>query len=378
MQAIPLAQISFLGLTILGILALLSIFAATIVIAKLVQFARAQVGRGQPVQAALAHWQAGQGQEALQHLRQARGMRARVVYGALSVLAAAPHAAEQAQVQATHLASDGLDQLTRHMRGLEAVVQAAPMLGLLGTVVGMIEAFGKLAASSGAADPAQLASGIWTALITTAVGLGIAILFYLVALWLEGRIAAERHALEQIIAQIGMFAPVTPHPAAAAGYSPGAHPNAHHGLNPSMGGGASAGSGYGAGLRPPATAPGNHGLASAAPQGSAQGAGHVSVHGPAPVRAANPATRPATGYAPMHATAPSTAPTTGPMSMPARAAQPLPGVAAQATWPVQGQPGGKPASDQGADGRGFPGAAAQPGPQSPFGGPVPEGMRPKR
>jgi len=76
------------------------------------------------------------------------------------------------------------------------------MLGLLGTVLGMIEAFGRLSQSAGAADPAELAGGIWTALITTALGLAIAILFYFFSLWLESRIAREREALDSLLAQV--------------------------------------------------------------------------------------------------------------------------------------------------------------------------------
>ena len=51
-------------------------------------------------------------------------------------------------------------------------------------------------------DPSVLAGGIWTALITTAVGLAIAIFFYFISLWLEGRIAREREALERLISTV--------------------------------------------------------------------------------------------------------------------------------------------------------------------------------
>jgi len=54
------------------------------------------------------------------------------------------------------------------------ISQAAPMLGLLGTVVGMIKAFGTLE-QTGAADPSQLAGSISLALFTTAAGLIVAI-----------------------------------------------------------------------------------------------------------------------------------------------------------------------------------------------------------
>src|SRR5690606_21539937 len=57
---------------------------------------------------------------------------------------------------------------------LSLVAQAAPMLGLLGTVIGMVQAFGILA-ESGQADPTQLASSISVALLTTMWGLITAI-----------------------------------------------------------------------------------------------------------------------------------------------------------------------------------------------------------
>jgi len=58
---------------------------------------------------------------------------------------------------------------------LSLIATIAPMLGLLGTVIGMIEAFNKIAAMAGAANPADLAHGISKALITTASGLIVAI-----------------------------------------------------------------------------------------------------------------------------------------------------------------------------------------------------------
>jgi biopolymer transport protein ExbB len=51
----------------------------------------------------------------------------------------------------------------------------APLLGLLGTVTGMMQAFQQLSLSGGQASIAQLADGIWVAMITTAFGLAIAI-----------------------------------------------------------------------------------------------------------------------------------------------------------------------------------------------------------
>ena len=67
--------------------------------------------------------------------------------------------------------------LERYLAALATIASAAPLLGLLGTVIGMIEIFGSQSggSSSGAGNPAQLAQGISIALYNTAFGLMVAI-----------------------------------------------------------------------------------------------------------------------------------------------------------------------------------------------------------
>lgn len=202
MAALPIGEISPLGWAILGVLAGLSVLAATLVLAKLVQFRRARLGDARPVEQALQLWRRGDRGGALSVVEAAAGPRAALLHEILAALVAHPGDTARAQARGTQRAIADLAALERNMRGIEAVVQAAPMLGLLGTVVGMIEAFGRLAQSTGVADPAELAGGIWTALITTALGLAIAILFYFLSLWLESRITRERAALESLLAAL--------------------------------------------------------------------------------------------------------------------------------------------------------------------------------
>ncbi|MBI5490355.1 MAG: MotA/TolQ/ExbB proton channel family protein [Deltaproteobacteria bacterium] len=68
-------------------------------------------------------------------------------------------------------------KLERYFEAVGTIAQLEPLLGLLGTVTGMIKVFQKIVATSehGAVDPGQLAAGIWEALITTAAGLIIGI-----------------------------------------------------------------------------------------------------------------------------------------------------------------------------------------------------------
>ena len=66
-------------------------------------------------------------------------------------------------------------RLERGMFLLDIVVGIAPLIGLLGTVAGLIDVFGKLDPATGAPDPANFISGIALALYTTMLGLAIAI-----------------------------------------------------------------------------------------------------------------------------------------------------------------------------------------------------------
>jgi biopolymer transport protein ExbB len=70
---------------------------------------------------------------------------------------------------------DFTGRLYRKTEVLNVIGSIAPMLGLLGTVVGMIEAFNTIAARQGMARPEELAGGIGQALITTLLGLFVAI-----------------------------------------------------------------------------------------------------------------------------------------------------------------------------------------------------------
>ncbi len=66
-------------------------------------------------------------------------------------------------------------QLERHLSVLASIAGIAPMLGFLGTVTGLIAAFQSVATAVGQPSPADLADGIWEALITTVFGLVVGI-----------------------------------------------------------------------------------------------------------------------------------------------------------------------------------------------------------
>jgi biopolymer transport protein ExbB len=78
--------------------------------------------------------------------------------------------------------------LERYLNTLGTIAAAAPLLGLFGTVVGMIEIFGSQAPASGSTNPQQLAHGISVALYNTAFGLMIAIPSLMLYRYFRGRV----------------------------------------------------------------------------------------------------------------------------------------------------------------------------------------------
>jgi len=93
----------------------------------------------------------------------------------LTGLREARHSPEAAIKAMEDAAQDHHARLMRKIDNLNLLSSAAPMLGLLGTVWGMVIAFQRVAETQGRADPGQLAGGIYQALFTTVLGLCIAI-----------------------------------------------------------------------------------------------------------------------------------------------------------------------------------------------------------
>ena len=89
-------------------------------------------------------------------------------------------------------------KMTRNLRPINVVASISPLLGLLGTVQGMIMAFmvTSTTTSTGTAKAQELAHGIYTALVTTFAGLSVAVISVVMANYLEGRIEKRLRQLE--------------------------------------------------------------------------------------------------------------------------------------------------------------------------------------
>ncbi|MEM7297778.1 MAG: MotA/TolQ/ExbB proton channel family protein [Bacteroidota bacterium] len=87
-------------------------------------------------------------------------------------------------------------RLEKNLNLLATISGAAPMIGFLGTVTGMIQAFIAIAQEEGAVSPKLLSSGIYEAMITTAAGLFVGILAYLGYNYLVTRVGKVIHTME--------------------------------------------------------------------------------------------------------------------------------------------------------------------------------------
>lgn len=96
------------------------------------------------------------------------------------------------------------------LRVIELTAALSPLLGLLGTVLGMMDAFSAMAASTGRADASQLSGGIYTALSTTAAGLVLAIPAAALAAWVDFRLRRLRQTLNDTLVTVLSAGPGAP------------------------------------------------------------------------------------------------------------------------------------------------------------------------
>ena len=197
-----LLRIVELGGPVVLLLGAISVLVLAVVLYKLWQFSTSGVGRHKALQDAVAAWDNGDRTGARHHLDNSRSYLRPVITMALDGQTDAARLDAEAETRFAKLESG--------FRLLDSVAQLAPLLGLFGTVLGMISAFQALQEAGTQVDPSILAGGIWVALLTTAVGLAVAMPTALVLSWFEARMDADRvlaqRALRTILAPDGVRA----------------------------------------------------------------------------------------------------------------------------------------------------------------------------
>lgn len=114
----------------------------------------------------------GKMKEAMEAALKSRSPMGRVLAQGLEVVEADRETLETVLV---HGVEEEVRELSRYLQALATIGNIAPLLGLLGTVMGMIKAFMAIQELGGKVDASILAGGIWEAMLTTALGLCVAL-----------------------------------------------------------------------------------------------------------------------------------------------------------------------------------------------------------
>jgi len=185
-----------IGIVVIGALSLLMV---TVALERLVNFRKSRVAPEGLVQALQPLWETGQYDVLQARLAASNSTLARM----LAHLVQGRHLDARAVAEgAADIASLELRTHQQKAYALAVVATVAPIVGLLGTVIGMIEAFHVIAFSGAMGDPALLAGGISKALINTAAGLSVALPALALHHFFKSRQVALGLALERDVQQL--------------------------------------------------------------------------------------------------------------------------------------------------------------------------------
>ncbi|HOB42078.1 MAG TPA: MotA/TolQ/ExbB proton channel family protein [Bacillota bacterium] len=182
-----------------------SIIGLAVVIEKIIQLFHTQTDSDRLMRSVKLNLAQGRPVEAMQAVKNEKGPIAGV---ARAAIANYDKPREQIRAAVEAAGREEVFMMERKMNVLDGVITLAPLLGLLGTVTGLIKSFQVLSAFGGLTTPAQLSGGIAEAMITTAAGLIVATPLVIIESWLsvviDDRVAdMEKYAIELIALAAG-------------------------------------------------------------------------------------------------------------------------------------------------------------------------------
>lgn len=196
------SEIISAGGPVLLLLLAMSIVGLSVVLLKLWQFLRLRNKDQQRIELAIRDWHHGKKKQALHSLQGMTHPLALVVESAMAGRLHPEVGDELAREEVQRIAGVQLFKLRGGLRVIEVIASLSPLLGLLGTVLGMIAAFQQLEAAGSQVNPAVLSGGIWEALLTTAAGLVVAIPAIMALNFFEHRIQLIKQQMEDAGTQI--------------------------------------------------------------------------------------------------------------------------------------------------------------------------------
>ncbi len=151
---------------------LCSVIALAIFVERIICFARVRIRGYGLVKEIAQHVKNGKSAKALELAKESKSPMGRVLVEAIE---AADQDHETLETIIINSTGKEVRELSRYLQALATIGNIAPLLGLLGTVVGLIKAFMVIQQMGGKVNSAVLAGGIWEAMLTTALGLSVAL-----------------------------------------------------------------------------------------------------------------------------------------------------------------------------------------------------------
>jgi len=190
------------GGPVLWLIAALSVATLALILWKIWRLALMGAWSGAASERAVQLWAGGDRAGAQEIVAARSSLRAALARAAMAARLDASLTEAQAREETVRVAKAGLSRARAGLRMLDLVVTIAPLLGLFGTVLGMIAAFQTLQETGSQADPSALAGGIWEALLTTAAGMGVAIPASMALSWFESVVERVQGDMEDLATRI--------------------------------------------------------------------------------------------------------------------------------------------------------------------------------
>ena len=195
-----------LGGPIVYILLVLSIYATAVILYKLHIFYKVQFFKSDQTAKSINLWLSNNHNDAYELINDINDPQAEVVsfamYQLLKHKKLTTKTDNDIREEITRLSDERINSYSSNLNSLQVIATIAPLLGLLGTVFGMIEAFQQMEMAGKNVDPSILSGGIWEALLTTAAGLSVAIPIVVFESYFRNLIDTFKNNIENSVTKI--------------------------------------------------------------------------------------------------------------------------------------------------------------------------------
>ena len=195
-----------LGGPIVYILLVLSIYATAIILYKLHIFYKVQFFKSDITVKSINLWLSDNHNDAYESINNVNDPQAEVVsfamYQLLKHKKLTVKTENDIREEITRLSDERINNYSSNLNSLQVIATIAPLLGLLGTVFGMIEAFQQMEMAGKNVDPSILSGGIWEASLTTAAGLSGAIPIVVFEVYFRNLIDTFKNNIENAVTKV--------------------------------------------------------------------------------------------------------------------------------------------------------------------------------